>query len=219
MRGIPASLAGTITGYYRVSAVTGLLTGLAANNPICSIRWGGATQVRPLIMNLTITATSVTPFTVAQEIGIAAYMARSWSAADTGGTALTLTAPNNLFNSISGVAPTCTILAATTGTLTAGTRTLDANPVLYGVGSQPLAAAAAGVAVATDQFTMSTADAQAPILFQSAAIPQAGTARGPEGIVVVSPIALGAGGTMRAVIDLEWWEFDPGGAGTVVGVG
>lgn len=210
MRGSIGFLTGTPVGHYRVAAATGLTTGLAAGNPIFSARWGGVTPMRPLILRLEVFGALITPFTAAQEVSAAAFIARGFTAADTGGTPLTLSGTNaGVQNSLADVPPTCTINVATTGTLTAGTRTLDANPFLYIAGAQTLAAANAGSLSIYDEFHVQS-DQEFPFNLQNA---QA-LAANAEGIVVTVPTAQGAGGTVRYVIEMEWLEygFGPGSA-------
>lgn len=212
MRGTIPFLGGTPVGHYRLAAATGLTTTIAANGTIFSARWGGVTYVRPLILRLEVTATLVTPFTAANEIAAAAYVARSFTAADTGGTGLTLTGINNVQNSLSDVPTTATINVAQTAALTPGTRTLDANPILYLSGAQTLAAAGANPLQVSDVFQLYSADSLFPFNLQNA---QAAAANA-EGIVVTIPTLQGAGGTVRYVIEMDWIEYGYG-PGTVPG--
>lgn len=206
MRGILGFLTGTPVGHYRVAAATGLTTGLTAGNPIFSARWGNTTAIRPLITRLEVFGALITPFTVANEVSAAAFVARGFTAADTGGTALTLTGTNaGVQNSLGDVPPSCTINVATTGTLTAGTRTLDANPFLYVAGAQTLAAASAGSLSIYDEFHVGS-DQEFPYNLQNANSAAANV----EGIVVTVPTAQGAGGTVRYVIEMEWIEYNHG---------
>lgn len=202
MKGLQAFLMGTPVGHYRLAAVSGLTTGLTANQPIFSARWGGTTAVRALILGFKVTGEVITPFTAAQEVNFAAFIARSFTAVDSGGTSLTLTGLNNVQNSLADVPPTCTINVATTGTLTPGTRTLDAQPFLYGTGAQLLAAAAAAGGFAQNEFLLRS-DMQFPFNLQNSNA----AANKAEGIVVQVPTAQGAAGTVRYVIEMEWIEY------------
>jgi hypothetical protein len=209
--GVLNFLNGVPVGHYRIAVPTGLTTGLAANAPIFSARWASANYIRALVTKLSVTANLVTPFTTAQEINAAAYIARSWSADDTGGTAIVLTAPTNMQNSLADAAPTCTMRAATAAATTAGTRTLDSNAILFASGSQTLAAASAFPETVADTFQAVSADVGFPINFQSGNSPVAGlgTYYGPEGIVAtIGPTAQGAGGTVRYIIEMEWLEYN-----------
>ena len=216
MRGSLSFLAGTPIGHYRVAVATGLTAGLAANAPIISVRWGGTGFVRPLITRIELLGTIVTPFTGAQEITVAATIARSWSAADTGGTAITLTGVNNVQNSLADVASSATINAATTTALTPGTRTLDANPIMYATAAQTLAAASANPLSVYDIFELNSADSQFAFNLQNNVTPTVGGDSHPEGLVITVPVAQGAGGTVRYVLEMEWIEYGYG-PGTVPG--
>jgi hypothetical protein len=208
-QGILGFLSNPPLGHYRIAVPTGLTTGLTANAPIFAARWN-STTIRALITRLEVQAVLVTPFTAAQEITVAAYYARSWTAADTGGTSVTLTTPFNQQNSIADVAPIVTMNVATTAAITAGTRTLDGNALLWTSAAQTLAAASAGPLFTYDIFELNSADSQFPLNIQGAnALWQGiGTATGPEGIVVTCPVAQSAGGTVRYVIEMEWLEYN-----------
>lgn len=185
---------GVIVGDYRIGVTTGLTTGLSANDPIFSFRWGSTTH-RCAIRQLRVAIQIVTPFTAANEVSANAIFARTFTASDTGGTALTLTGNNASLHSFSGTASRVTdARVATTGTLTAGTRTLDSQPFLQCVAGQLLAAAAAAQSTASAQYD--ALPERHPIVLTSN-----------EGIIVRSGVALGAGGTVRFAIDLEWSEF------------
>jgi len=212
-----AFLAGSIVGHYRTVALTGLTTGMAANAPIVAIRMAPAAAqpssiyLRALIQRLSIRAQVVTPFTAAQELSLSAFIARNWSAADTGGTVLTLTSPNAMLNSISDTAPQLSIQVAGAGALTAGTRTLDANPFLYVAGAQTSAAASltGPFGALADEFLINS-DQEYGINLQGTLVPwqSLGNQFGPEGIVVQSNIAQGAGGTVRVAVEIEWVEYN-----------
>lgn len=215
-----AFLAGAITGHYRIAALSGLTTGMAANAPVMAIRMAPAAAqpssiyLRALIIRFSLRVQVISPFTAAQELAFSAYVARNWSAADTGGTVLTLTAPNNMLNSLSDAAAQLSIQVAGVGALTAGARTLDSNPFLYVAGAQVTTAAAltSAVGVLAEDFLINS-DQEYPLNLQGTATPwqqtQTGVAAyGPEGIVVQSNIAQGAGGTVRVGAEIEWVEYN-----------
>jgi hypothetical protein len=218
-------LAGVPTGHYRTVVVSGLMTGIAAAGPIFAARMAGtgANQyVRALIQRLKITLAPVTPFTAAQEFSCAAYRASGWSAADTGGTAVTFTAPTAMLNDIADNPPVLAINVAGTGVITAGTRTLDTQPFLACNGSQLYAASTnAGVGPFSAEYVLQS-DQQFPLNLQGTTLWQAGvasqstgTAYGPEGIVIQNNILMGAAGVARLVVEMEWVEYN---ASTNLGV-
>lgn len=184
---------GVIVGDYRVSVASGLTTGMAANDTVFAFRWASTTH-RCAIRALRLHAQIITPFTAANEVDVHAIIARTYTASDTGGTALTLTGNNNSLHSYSNVASKVTdSRVATTATLTAGTRTLDSQAFLRAVSMQSLAAAAAAQAAVVAQYH--PYHDRHPLILTTN-----------EGIIVRSGIAQGAGGTVRFTIDLEWSE-------------
>ena len=200
MRGTIPFLSGTPVGHYRLSVATGLTTGLAANNPIFSARWNSTVGIRASVLRFKISATIITAFTAAQEISAAAIVARAFTAVDSGGTPLVLTGLNNVQNSLSDVASIATINVATTSTLTAGTRTLDGNPFLQ-LSAAQLQVATSAVSIQNSNEYGLYSDMQFPFNLNAAAGSQ-------EGVVVTVPVAQGAGGTVRYVIDMEWIEYN-----------
>jgi hypothetical protein len=210
MRSPLGFLAGSITGHYRTAAISGLTTGLAANAPIFSFRNANSGYLRVLLQRLRMQMAIVTPFTTAQEITCAAYVARSFSSADTGGTNLTLTGVNATLNSISDIACSATARVSTTGALTVGARTVDTQPFLYLPGAQLFAASSTSTQAApfVEEYVLNS-DQQFPLNLQGGALWQGvGNYNGPEGIVVQNGIAMGAAGTVRFAFEIEWIEYD-----------
>jgi len=116
-------------GSYALAMTTGTMAaGLAATAPIFSFRWANATNnaiIRKVVVSM---GSLVTGF--AAGIGIFRLMpARSFSASDSGGTPATLTGNNMKRRTSFGTTLAADIRIASTATLTAGTRTLDANEV------------------------------------------------------------------------------------------
>jgi hypothetical protein len=201
MRGIGFQ-AGDSTGHYRASFSTGLLpAALAAGAAIFSCRFYNTVKTRALVTRFKMTATVVTPFTGAQQIGLQAFIARSWTAADSGGSSIVLTGTNNQLNSLGDAPSIAQIQVSTTTALTAGTRTLDANPFLQLATAQTQAAASAGLVSGSSEFVVSS-DQEFPINFRSGS-----ATADAEGIVVQSPILFGAAGTVQVVVDMGWMEY------------
>src|SRR5271154_7188438 len=133
---------GPIYGHYRVAALSGLTTGIAAGATIFAARMAPSATLpsvitrRALSYRFKMTGLLVTPFTAGQEFSASAFLAHQWSAADTGGTALTLTAPANELNSLADIAPSLQIQVAGAGAMTNGTRNVDVNPFLWCAAAQ-----------------------------------------------------------------------------------
>ncbi len=144
---------GSYEGYgFRLGASSGVMAAaIAANSPVFSFRNGGTTK-RLRILQVTINAAvGATGFTAGSGL-FAMYAARNFTAADTGGTDITPAGSSNSNKLRTGQNPTVlagttrSIVIASTGALTAGTRTLDANPV----GNINFGAGAAGSILVAD---------------------------------------------------------------------
>jgi hypothetical protein len=103
--------------------------GLAATSPIFSFR--SATTGGPLILVRRVAfemSVSTTGFAAGTAL-INMFVARTFTGSDTGGTALTMTTNNAKLRTAFGTSAVQDIRIASTTTLTAGTRTLDAAPM------------------------------------------------------------------------------------------
>lgn len=199
---------GPILGKFRIATFTGLTTGLAGSTPIFSMRFApaGSVPVRALITDFRLKAQIVTPFTAANEINVLAYIARSFTASDTGGISVLPAGISNMLSSISDAGYTTNftdIRVAGTAALGAGTRTLDTSPFATLLGAQVLAAASAASAYEETALTMQ-GDQRYTINLQGQT---GGVAANAEGIVVLCNQAQGAGGVVRYAFDVEWLEY------------
>jgi hypothetical protein len=183
-------------GAYRTAEFSGLMTVIAAKTAtaghIFAWRWGDATRVA-LLRQLRIRYSIISGFTAAQELGFDAVIARSYTASHTAGTALTLT--GNSFKKRTSMATTLLTDAriATTAALTAGTHTLDAQPFL--INSRRTLAAAATVEGLDFEETISFWDGAHPFVFVQN-----------EGFVIRNNILMGAAGTVRLDVEVDWEE-------------
>ncbi len=115
-------------GYYCVNVDASTAAAPAAAANLVSFRWTSATQlcmIRQISMYLTVTTAST--------VGVPtldAYIARSFTASDTGGTAVTIS--GNAFKKRTSMATSALgdLRFASAAVLTAGTRTLDTQPIL-----------------------------------------------------------------------------------------
>lgn len=114
-----------ILGFFEIARSSGdIAATLAANSPLFSFRWSDATYLCiPDEIRVVVTVSGVITTSVATALEL--VIARSFTASDTGGTALTLTGNNNKFRTSHATSLVGDARIATTGTLTAGTRTLD----------------------------------------------------------------------------------------------
>jgi len=113
-------------GAYSLAAVSGLMAaGLTAASPIFSLRYGGAGLA--LIRRVLISAqTRETAFSAGQ-VHLDLFVARSFSASDTGGTSVLPTV--NKMKTTMATTGMLDARASATAALSAGTRTLDGQPI------------------------------------------------------------------------------------------
>ena len=182
-------------GAYRLGLYSGLTTGLSANDPVFSVRWTDASNTCA-IKYLRVRMAVITGFTAAQQLAFQAKVARSYTVADTGGTSVTLSTNNGKLRSsnASTLFGAAQVLIATTGTLTAGTRTLDAQAFLTGHGKTLAAAATVQDASVEGVFDATGPNADPVILMTG------------EGIAITNTVAQGAGGTVVWSVDVAWSE-------------
>jgi hypothetical protein len=123
-----------LVGSFHLGAASGLIAATAINSPLFSFRWAPGTGQFCAIRRISLGVMTTTGPTSAQLIGWNLLMARSWTASDSGGTALTPAAAvvsagtNKSRGSLQNSVAT-DIRIATTGALTAGTRVLDTQPL------------------------------------------------------------------------------------------
>lgn len=125
VQGTPSS---AVTGSYCMSSVSGTMAaGLAANAPIFSLRYAGSgvALIRRVRFSANDGGTAFTAGTVQFQL----FAARSYSVADTGGAASTLTGNNGKLRTSFASTSMADFRTSSTATLTAGTRTLDATPL------------------------------------------------------------------------------------------
>lgn len=181
-----------VRGAYRLSITSGLTTGLAAAAPIFAFRWTDTTRVC-LVQSIRVNAQVVTGFTAAQEVGLDMISARSWSVVDSGGTAVVFTGNNTKKRTSHQTSLVNDARISTTAALTAGTRTLDAQPFMQVVKK---AYAAAGNNDPAVDFSFEATEAGSHFIILETN----------DGFLVRNTIAQGAAGTMRVNVDVAWME-------------
>lgn len=186
---------GQVLGSYRLASFTGLMTGIAANGTIFSMRWTDATNLCA-IKSLKVGYAVITGFTAAQELGFDAVVARGFTASDSTQTQLVLTGNNQKKRTSLATS----LFAATdvrisgTGAITAGTRTLDAQPVMASA-AKTLAAAATVQDARFEALIDMTDGTDYPIVLAQN-----------EGLVVRNSVLMGAAGTVRGFVEVVWDE-------------
>lgn len=181
-------------GHYRVAATVGLLATQAANGTLFSFRWGDATRLCVLgkvklqcLQTVAATATIMPSFEV--------FIARSFSASDSVGTAITLTTNSMKKRTSMGTTLVTDMrFSAAAAGLTVGTRTLDANAVLQLPTQQTITTPNATLYAA--ELDIGSSDGNHPFVFAQN-----------EGWIVRGPtVVFGAAGTANLVVEASWAE-------------
>src|ERR1041385_1621976 len=140
-----------VLGSYQVEAVSGsMAAGLAAGSTVFSVRWGDASKLlllRRLAIDARVLGTAFTAGATLFEL----IVARSFTASDTGGTAITLTGNNQKRRTSFATSVITDARISSTAALGLGTRTKDAQALCNIRGhvsatatSAPLVSAGAG---------------------------------------------------------------------------
>lgn len=126
-----------VLGAYMVNGRTGIYTAQPAGAPLFSFRWTSATALA-VIMRVAVTVATTTATTVVGNAERELIIARSFTVSDTGGTAVVLTGNNQKMRTSQATSAVGDMRFASNAQLTAGTRTLDANPLSSTVAVLPL---------------------------------------------------------------------------------
>ena len=178
-------------GWLSVGAVSGALTGAAANTPIFSFRNLSANPV--LIRRVGIGFIASTGFTAAQMLSYGLIVARAFTVSDSGGTAISLTGSNAKHRtSLAGLTSVDMRIAAAAA-LTAGTRALDVT-ALAQIGAWAPLTAGVVLAPAPNNLLSHDAGDYPLVLAQN------------EGVIITNVTAMGAGGVGTFFTNLEMAE-------------
>lgn len=111
-------------GAYQFSVISGAMAiNLGAGSPVFSFRCGALSLIKQVFVAMWSTGTGFTAGIGRFDL----FVARAFSASDTGGNPVTLTGNNNKLRTLFATTAVANAQIANTGTLTAGTRTLDGN--------------------------------------------------------------------------------------------
>lgn len=180
-------------GHYRMSTTVALVVTQAANGTLFSFRWGDATRLCvPQYIRIQCLQTSAATATIMPSFEV--VVARSFTVADSIGTALTLTGNQFKKRTSMGTTLVSDIRKATVAAgLTAGTRTLDLEAILQMPTSQAITTPNAQLYSA---FIDLSDGAEHPLVFAQN-----------EGFIVRGPsVVFGAAGTANLTIDMDWAE-------------
>jgi hypothetical protein len=190
-------------GHYQFAKRTGTMAAaLAANAVVFSFRWGSSTHLA-VIEKIRLYFQPLAVYTAHQEITFEAYVARSFTASHTGGTAGTFTGNNGKTRTshpTSQIATNGDVRISSTAALAGGTLTIDADPFDIGLGSPNIVNAAAGTAYPAYnrpvlEHIKTVASGEHPIILAQN-----------EGIVIRNAVAWGAAGTAVLSVEIVWAE-------------
>lgn len=183
-----------LTGAYQLSLTSGALTtvaaGTASAGTVFSFRYAPGTGNVCVVKRISVGFVTTTAFSSAQQMGFGLFAARSFSGADSGGTAATLSGNNNKYRTSLATTSVSNINIGTTGALTAGTRTLDAQPL----GTVNFWVSGVGTSLTTTDLISYDPNDYPFVLANQ------------EGFVIQNQILMGAAGVGTLVVNVEWFE-------------
>jgi hypothetical protein len=186
-----------ILGAYQYAITSGLLTVVAAGGTVFSFRFNPATTTNLcMIRRVEIGFATTTAFTTAQSLQYSMQIARAFTAVDSGGTSGAFTQANT--GKMRTSMPTSqmsltgsNIQIATTGAITAGTRTLDTQPMAFMNG----ASTAVGTVIPlTAIYQHQSGDYPLILGYQ-------------EGFIINNVQTMGAAGVGNLTVNVEWMEL------------
>lgn len=180
-------------GHYRVAQTIGLVVTQAANGTLFSWRWGDATRFAVLnFIRLELMQTAAATATIWPRYQV--FIARSFTASDSVGTALTISGNNMKKRTNMGTTLlTDARFSAAAAGLTVGTRTLDTQPIMEMTSNSTITTPNA---IAYSKALDMTDGTDMPFVFAQN-----------EGWIVRGPTTVfGAAGTADLTVDASWAE-------------
>ena len=186
--------------WYRYAGFTGTIAAaLAANSEVLQFRFVSGAKSFAVVTKVMFDGIGIVAVaTAAGPLGFHLTPARAWSAAGSGGTRIVTTGDNLQMKTAAPVTQVNDIGIATTGALTAGTKTLDANSIgqaIGGVGTAPVTAYGATPLIAVQPLIDSTGGATSPLVLANQ-----------EGFVIRTTHVGPAGLTYVAGFTISWVE-------------
>jgi len=191
-------------GAYRISMTSGTIAAaLAANSELFQFRYVTAASRVCLVCGVTVSASLIVAPTVGTtpvNIQLVGKIARTWSAAGSGGTRATLTTNNQKLRTSFATSEVNDIGMATTGALTAGTKTFDSQNfggVTGGLYFDLAASDVSGVLIPQTQLLGEFTGLGFPLILANQ-----------EGFCILSGVVLPATMTWNLVVNVLWTETD-----------
>jgi hypothetical protein len=178
------------TAWNSIAASTGLLTAVAAGGALFSLRNLSSNLI--VVSRVGIGFVCTTAFTAAQRMEFQLQVARAFTASDTGGTTLALTANNGKHRTSLATPSSLDCRIATTAALTAGTKVLDTTAL--GITGFWVPGVGTSLQVAPDNLFSHSAGDYPLVLGLN------------EGLNVVSNVLMGAAGVGVAYVNVEFAE-------------
>lgn len=186
-------------GSYRLTASTAGSTVVAARTAtaghLLSFHWGDATGAHCYLRLVTARFIATTAYTTAQETGCHLILAPSYTVAHTGGAAVTLTGNKLMQHFPASKLSSCRV--ATSAALTAGTHTLDANPI---------STFSAWSAAIGDTVPLVTSGLPAAVLYDARGDESPIIFTQDQGFIIGNNILMGAVGVGRWDFEIEYDE-------------
>ncbi len=174
---------------YSLTLRSGALTVVAADGPVWSMQWT-STSLICVVKRIKLSLGVTTAYTTAQHTLFGLYFARAYTVADTAGAAATLTTDNGKLDTRYPTTAMADMRMCTTGAITAGTRTLDAQPLdVVDFGTQALGYAN------KEELQFGLTPARQEIIL-----------RPNEGLVINNLVTMGAVGVVMLSVTVEWAE-------------
>lgn len=181
-------------GHFGMAAQTGLTTVLTAGSILLSFRWSDSARLA-MIHKIIVSAVTTTAFGTAQALDVDAVVVRGFTASDSGGTAVSMSANSGkkrtaMANSLVG-----DLRVASTTAAAAGTGTADTNPFAAGVIPTNLSTAAVGATGVLPLFQIIPGAEHGVLLAAN------------EGFRVRVITTQGATGVVRYTLNVDWAEI------------
>lgn len=180
-------------GHFRANLVTGATVSLTAGDPIASFRWT-SNVANAVLLRARVNAAITSNITTAVACPLELIKATGFTASDSSGTA---SQPGSTQKNRSTMATSLVgdLRVASTGKLTAGTRTLDALGFAYSVPQFTPNVTNAGSVSYPDDMYLIDSYGQYPMTFAAN-----------EGFILRAPIAGNTSGGVQYTLTLDWAE-------------
>lgn len=186
-----------VLGAYQYAITSGALTVVAAGALVYSFRFNPAVTTNLcMIRRVEIGFSTITAFGAAQSLQYSMQIARSFTAVDSGGTSGAFTQANT--GKMRTTMPTSqmsltgsNIQIANTGAMTAGTRTLDTQPIAFLSGTS---SAVGATLPSTAIYQHQSGDYPLILGYQ-------------EGFILNNVQTMGATGVINLTVNVEWMEL------------